>query len=80
MTSTCLHQQLLADSDLDELQLCDAGWSAAQVGYVVAWGSPIRVRLLLVTDVSANTQLAYGTTMALGQLSTCKRRWRRATV
>jgi hypothetical protein len=42
-----------------------------QVGYVVAWGiTNTSAVVTWSTDVSANTQLAYGTTMALGQLST----------
>jgi hypothetical protein len=41
-----------------------------QVGYVVAWGvNNSNATVTWSTDVFANTQLAYGTTMALGQLS-----------
>jgi len=41
-----------------------------QVGYVVAWGiNNSNATVTWSTDVFANTQLAYGTTTALGQMS-----------
>ncbi len=44
--------------------------TSPQVGYVVAWGiNNTGVTVTWSTDIPATTQLAYGTTAALGQLS-----------